>query len=200
MKAVSSTSRGIRFFRQILAYLYPIAFIAVVTGVLFLFRDTLNPSIVALLYLLPVLFSTTLWGLGPGILAGVLTFLCYNFFFLEPYYTLRVHNSQDLIALIIFFIVVIVVNQLVGRAKTNLEAALAREQESTRLYEFSVGLSGINQFSDIAQIVAEKTHQTFAAAAVRVKVERIYEEEGCSIVVGDAKAVERIEASVSGQA
>jgi len=179
--------------RQALSYLYPVAIIAAATGLLYLFRDTLNPSIVALLYLLPVLFSTTRWGLGPGILAGVLTFLCYNFFFLEPYYTLQVHNSQDIIALIIFFILAVVVNQLVGRAKTSLEAALAREQESTRLYELSVGLSGINQFSDIAEIIAEKTHQTFTATVVKVVVEKIYGEESCSIIVGETRAVEQLE-------
>jgi two-component system sensor histidine kinase KdpD len=193
MNIAPPKSRSEFLFHQALSYLYPVAIIAAATGVLFLFRDTLNPSIVALLYLLPVLFSTTRWGLGPGILAGVLTFLCYNFFFLEPYYTLQVHKSQDLIALIIFFIVAVVVNQLVGRAKTSLEAALAREQESTRLYELSVGLSGINQFSEIAEIIAEKTHQTFAATVVKVVVEKIYGEEGCSIIVGETRAAEQLE-------
>lgn len=186
-------SQGELLLHQALSYLYTIAIIAAATGLLLLFRDTLNPSTVALLYLLPVLFSTTLWGLGPGILAGVLTFLCYNFFFLMPYYTLIVHQSQDIIALIIFFIVAVVVSQLVGRAKTSLEAALAGEQESTRLYEFSVGLSGINQFGDIAGIIAEKTYQTFGARTVRVTVEKIYGEESCSTTVGETKAVEQSE-------
>lgn len=191
MNTATPKSQNGLFLRHALSYLYVIVIIAAATGALFLFRDTLNPSIVALLYLLPVLFSTTLWGLGPGILAGVLTFLCYNFFFIMPYYTLRVHQSQDIIALIIFLIVAIVVNQLVGRAKTSLEAALAREQESTRLFEFSVGLSGINQFSDIVHIIAEKTQQTFATTAVQVEVEKIYGEDSYSTTVGKQQVVEQ---------
>ena len=193
MGNVPTKMQGGLFLRQALSYLYPIATIAASTGLFFLFRDILSPSTVALLYLLPVLFSTTLWGLGPGILAGVLTFLCYNFFFIAPYYTLRVHQSQDIIALIIFFIVAVVVNQLVGRAKTSLEAALRREKESTSLYEFSVGLSGINRFGEIAEIIAEKTQQTFEASAVRVEVQKIYGEESCTTTAGDPQAVEQAE-------
>jgi two-component system sensor histidine kinase KdpD len=189
MNTTPPKSQGEFFFRKALSYLYSIAIVAVATGLLLLFRDTLNPSIVALLYLLPVLICTTRWGLGPGILAGFLTFLSYNFFFITPYYTLRVHQSQDIIALIIFFIVAVVASQLVGRAKTSLEAALAREQESTRLYEFSVGLSGSNHIDEIAEIIAGKTQQTFEATAVQVRIEKIYAEESGSIMVGEPQAI-----------
>lgn len=184
------------FLRQSLAYGFAIAMAAGTTGFLLFFRGTLNPSVVALLFLLPVLVSTTLWGLGSGILSGLLLFFCYNFFFLAPYYTLQVHQSQDIIALIIFLIVAIVVNQLVGRAKTNLEAALAREQESTHLYELSVGLSGVNQPDQIAAIIAEKTRQTFHARTVCIAVEKIYGEAGCSAIAGEPVLLQQSEAAV----
>src|SRR3989304_8181195 len=117
----------------ILPHAIAIAMVAVATVILYAFRDQLNTSTVALLYLLPVLISTTLWGLSPGILASLLTFLSYNYFFLLPYYTFVVHESQDIIALGIFLVVAFLISQLVGRAKEGLEAALAREEESTLL-------------------------------------------------------------------
>lgn len=146
--------------------------------VLYIFRDTLNTSTVALLFLIPVLASTTLWGLGPGILSAVLTFLSYNFFFLPPYYTFQVHQSQDILALLIFLLVAFLISQLVGRARTGLEAALRREQESARLYELSTGLAGVSELQEIAGVLAQKTAESFLAEAVQVGVENLQGQSG----------------------
>jgi two-component system sensor histidine kinase KdpD len=45
----------------------------------------------------------------------VLSFLCYNFFFIEPLYTFQVTQPHELLALIIFLIVAIVTSTLAGR-------------------------------------------------------------------------------------
>ncbi len=68
-------------------------------------RTNLSIQVIALLYLLPVVFCTRLWGLGPGILSAMSVFLCLNYYFIPPYYTLLVHQSQDLLALIVFLII-----------------------------------------------------------------------------------------------
>lgn len=156
-----------------LPYLFSLLVVAGMTAMLLMFRAQLNTSTVALLYLLPVLVSTTLWGLGAGILCGFVTFLSYNFFFLQPYHTFEVHESQDITALVIFLVVAILVSQLVGRAKKGLEAALAREQESTRLYELSTSLVGVSDLKEIAAVIAKKTAETFQSDAVEIRVENM---------------------------
>ncbi|RPI32805.1 MAG: DUF4118 domain-containing protein [Chloroflexota bacterium] len=178
-------------YKRSLAYPYAVIVVALMTFLLFLVRERLNISTVALLFLLPVLLSTTLWGLGPGILSGILTFLSYNFFFIAPYYTLLVHESQEIIALVIFFVIAILINQLVGREKKSLEAALAREHESTSLYEFSVGLAGLNDLKEIASVIAQKTLETFQAEAVNIRVEKIYAEDSFSAVAGNTAAADQ---------
>ncbi len=112
-------------------------------------RSQWNTTTIAPLNLLPVLTSTTFWGLGSGILAALLAFLSYNFFFLSPYFTLTVHESQDIIALLIFLVVAVLISQLVGRVKKNLEASLEREAEANRLYELRIGLAGVNDWGAI---------------------------------------------------
>lgn len=169
-------------------YLYAAAAVAVVGAALFLFRAALNTSTVALLFLIPVLASTTLWGLGPGILSAILTFLSYNFFFLPPYYTFQVHQSQDILALVIFLLVAVLISQLVGRARQALADALAREQESTRLYELSIGLAGVNDLREIAAALADKTAETFQAGAVQVGVEKIQGQSGFIHTTGRPEA------------
>ena len=43
---------------------------------------------VSMVFLLAVVFSAAVFGIWPALLASVLSFLAYNFFFIEPHYTL----------------------------------------------------------------------------------------------------------------
>ncbi len=152
------------------------AVIAVTTMVLFLLREHLSPSIIALLYLLPVLISTTLWGLWPGIFSAFIAFLAYNYFFLTPYYTFAVHQSQDIVALVIFLGLAVLISQLVGRAKAGQAMALARESETTRLYELSLSLAGVNDLEDIAALIAQKTLEALHPSHLELRVLSIYDQ------------------------
>src|SRR6476646_1169936 len=44
---------------------------------------------VDMLYLPAVLAAAALWGIGPGIVAGIAAAVAYNFFFTEPLHTLQ---------------------------------------------------------------------------------------------------------------
>jgi two-component system, OmpR family, sensor histidine kinase KdpD len=134
-------------------------------------RPYLSTPVVALLFLLPVGASTALWGLAPGILASLCSFLAFNYFFIPPYYTLLVHQTQDLLALIVFLIVAIGVSELVGRAQANLAQAQARERETTQLHELSTALVGLREAQAVAQVLAERARDTFQAEAVAIAVQ-----------------------------
>ncbi len=86
------------------------------------FEPYLEIQLIALLYLLPVMISTVQWGLMPGVFAGMLAFLTFNFYFIQPYHTFAVHKTQDLISLIIFLIVGVLVSQLIGQLQKKLES------------------------------------------------------------------------------
>jgi two-component system sensor histidine kinase KdpD len=159
---------------KLLAFLLPVLAIAIITSALYLLRGSLNTSTIALIYLLPVLISTTLWGLGSGIFCGLSAFLSYNYFFLSPYYTFVVHRTQDLTALLIFLVVAILISQLVGQAKSNLAAAVAREHETNTLYELSLSLAGVNALEEIETVIASQTAETFLAERVELVVETLY--------------------------
>ena len=152
-------------------YLPAILTVATTTAVLYLLRDVLNTSIVALLYLLPIVFSTTMWGLGPGIVAALFAFLAFNFLFIPPYYTLTVHQAQDVLVLLVFLVEAIVISQLLGRAQASTAAATAREREATRLYELSTALAGLHDDQAIGRVLAEQAYETFQAARVEVSVQ-----------------------------
>src|ERR1035437_1613263 len=103
--------------RILAQYALAILVVAVTTFLINLLKNYLSTQVIALLFLLPVVLSTRLWGLGPGILSATCAFLSLNYFFLPPYYALLVHHTQDLLALIVFLIVAVVMSQLLGQAQ-----------------------------------------------------------------------------------
>ena len=71
--------------------------------------DTGIDDSLALLYLLVVFASATTVGLVPAILASVLAFLAFNFFFVPPRWTFRIDQSEHFIALITMLVLALVI-------------------------------------------------------------------------------------------
>jgi two-component system sensor histidine kinase KdpD len=113
-----------------------------------------------------------LWGLAPGVLAGFLAFLAFNYFYIPPYYTFAVLKTQDLITLVIFLIVAVVTSQLIGQAREGIQLAKSREWEATRMYELISALAGLQDAQKIAAALAEHTRDTFQCERVEVSINR----------------------------
>ncbi|MDO8970338.1 MAG: DUF4118 domain-containing protein [Saprospiraceae bacterium] len=145
-----------------------ILIIVLVTMLLKWVEGFLEIQVITILYLLPVLLCTVLWGLPSGILAGLLSFLTFNFFFIQPYYTLLIHKTQDLITLIIFLVVAVVLSQFIAQAREAARLAKTREWEATRMYELISSLAGLTDVESISQTLAEKLLETFAFDQVEI--------------------------------
>jgi two-component system sensor histidine kinase KdpD len=163
---MQSPSFHSRFWQYILAFVL----IASVTAIFFALQDALDTTLIALLYLIPLGLITAFWGLGPGITSALITFLTFNYFFIPPYYTFAVHRPTDVVILVIFFIVAIVISQLVGRAQAGLAAATAREREATQLYELSTALAGLHNDHIIAEILAKQVQAVSQGKAVELNI------------------------------
>jgi K+-sensing histidine kinase KdpD len=90
----------------------------VLTLVMWLLRDRLDKAHIALLYLLPVLGGAAHGGRRLGLVLAGLTFVAFNFLFLQPHYTLRVFDGRDWLVLAIYLITAAVAAQLLYRAKS----------------------------------------------------------------------------------
>lgn len=73
-------------------------------------------------FLLAVLGVAVRLGLGPALLASVLSALLYNFLFTEPRFTLNVEHADDLAAVVSFFLAALIAGNLGGRLRQQLEA------------------------------------------------------------------------------
>jgi two-component system sensor histidine kinase KdpD len=152
MDAIYSWSAGRR-------YALSAGSIALATLMLTWLSADLQVTNIALLYLLVVLLVATMIGMGPGILASVLAFLGFNFFFVEPLHSFRVTDPQDDLRLLTFLVVAIIGSSLAGRAREQANAAARSARELAALYGFSEEISAEVDLERILPLVAQTVTQ-----------------------------------------
>jgi two-component system sensor histidine kinase KdpD len=123
------------FYRQRwFGYSLSVFIIAAVTGALKLLGPHINPTTVALVFLLIILVAARTWGSGPAVAAALVGILSFNFLFLPPYGTFAIRDPDNWIAFIAFMVTAITVGQLSGNAKQRAEEAESAKGEVERLY------------------------------------------------------------------
>jgi two-component system sensor histidine kinase KdpD len=130
---------------------------ALVTVVMALSGLALEPANISLIYLLAVLFTATTAGVGAGVLASVLSFLAYNFFFVEPLYVLTVASPQDVVRLISFLIAALLASSLAGLVHLQAEQLGQRAAELESLYALSQATSAAVDLDQILPAIAATT-------------------------------------------
>src|SRR3954469_9992568 len=81
---------------------------------------------VSMVFLLAVLFAAARFGLWPALLASALSFLSYNFLFIEPLHTFSVAEPHELLALFVLLAVAVLTSAIAGRARDQARTALER--------------------------------------------------------------------------
>ena len=88
-------------------------------------RGSLDLAGDALLFLLLVVTTAILGGLGPALVAGALGTVLLNFYFTEPYHTLRIRHASEVVALAVFVAVAVMVSWVVNLAARRATAVRA---------------------------------------------------------------------------
>src|ERR1039457_5754075 len=96
-----------------------------------------NPTTVALTFLLVVLLLASRWGLTVAITTAVVATLAFNYYFLPPIHTFTIADPQNWIALLAFLTSAIVASRLAERARREALNATRRRKEVERLYSLS---------------------------------------------------------------
>src|SRR5205807_126967 len=80
------------------------------------FRDDLQPLSKGFGYMAVVVAAAAVGGLGAGIVASVLGFVAFNFFFIPPYATFAVGRGEDVVVLFVFLGLSVLISALLARA------------------------------------------------------------------------------------
>lgn len=103
---------------------------------------------ISLLFLLAVLGAAVTAGYAAALIAVILSALCYNFFFISPFYTFTIAAPHEVFALIVFFAVAVIAGGFASRIQEQAETARVRATALQSLYDFSRRLAGTEKAED----------------------------------------------------
>jgi len=122
-------------------YLVAVALVGAVVVIGWLIKSFISATNLAMLFLLAVVVIAFRRGLRPAIFTAIIGVLAFDFFFVTPYLTFRVSDSEYLITFAGMIIVGTLVSLLVTRARDHASAAQSREKETGTLYALSQDLA-----------------------------------------------------------
>jgi two-component system sensor histidine kinase KdpD len=109
--------------RRTYGYLLAVAGTGALAAVLAPLRGGLDLASDALLFLLLVVVSAIVGGLGPALVAGALGAGLLNFFFTRPFHTFRIRDASDVVAVVVFGTTAVLVSWVVDLAARRASAA-----------------------------------------------------------------------------
>lgn len=117
----------------------------------------MSESNIVMIYLLGILlFSYLAEGYLYSLVASICSVLVYNFFFTEPYLTLKVNNPDYIITFLVMFTVGFITSMLTNRVKLEKELVKDREEYISSLYYIEKKLLNVKSVDDLAKVSAEE--------------------------------------------
>ena len=122
-------------------YALALGTVGVSTGLAFLMFPHVGLSNLIMVYLLGVVAVATRAGRGPTALASVLSVAVFDFFFVPPYLSFAVSDTEHLITFTVMLTVALVISGLTVRIRAQADRARDRERRIAALYALSRDLA-----------------------------------------------------------
>jgi two-component system sensor histidine kinase KdpD len=119
-----------------------------------------------MIYLVGVVFIATRFGLGPSILASLLSVAAFDFFFVPPYLTFAVSDTQYLVTFVVMLIVAIVISNLTSNVRLQAKVAGYRERRARSLYAMTKALIVARTEEEVVRIAVRHIDAEFAGRTV----------------------------------
>jgi two-component system sensor histidine kinase KdpD len=148
---------------------YAVAALAVL-GITLLGRGIVhvNPTTIALAFLLGVLGISTFWGLRQAVFMAIIAALAFNYFFLPPVGTFTIADPQNWIAFFAFLITAVTASELSERAGREARNANERRRELERLYGFSQQLLSSDNAAELLNSIPRYIVDSFGVRSAAI--------------------------------
>ncbi|MCC3245453.1 sensor histidine kinase KdpD [Methylocystis sp. WRRC1] len=101
------------------------------------------------MFILPVLLCAARFGLWSAISAAILSFLAYDFLFVEPRYVFAISKPEEFVSLLVFLAAAIITGLLASQMRDHADALRIRAQTTQALFEFSRKLVAAKALEDV---------------------------------------------------
>ena len=141
-------------------YLITAAMIIAVTALNALLQRIIDPFSLVFLYLVPIIIAALLFGIGPSIMASLLSLLIFDFFFTKPLFSFSMHDPREIIHVLLFLFTAIIVGQLVKLVKKQNLTLQLRLERVTIIEEMSKDFLALPPLEQLVEGLATISTET----------------------------------------
>ena len=142
-------------------YLASLAIVALGTGLGSLVRPYLEPSNLIMIYLLGVMIAAIRWGRGAAVLGSLFSVLAFDFFFVPPFYTFAVADTQYLITFAVMLLVALVISHFTSLIQRQAQTARHLQRRTESLRALSGQLAGTRGAEMLLSIAVRHAEEIF---------------------------------------
>jgi two-component system sensor histidine kinase KdpD len=129
-----------------------------------LLRD-LEPTNLVMFYLAAVVISAVYLGRGPSIIASLASVLAFDFFFIHPYYSFSVTDTEYVVTFVALLAVGLIISSSASLLRDQVDQLKKRENNARVINALSKELTGAVSLGNVLGIVERKISQTFECDA-----------------------------------
>jgi len=147
-------------------YVWAVAVTVASTVLAYLMFGRFELANLIMVFLLGVVFIATRFGRGPSILASFLGVAIFDLFFVTPYFSFSVADSQYLVTLLAMLTVAVLISNLMANVRSQAKVAGHRERRATVLYAMSRDLTASQSEDEIVRAAVHHLYSEFGSRNV----------------------------------
>lgn len=125
-------------------YLYSILLVFLVSGVCFAFSQFIGYRVVALILLLVVSVIAMLFDILPVLVTALISALIWDYFFIPPHFTFHVALTDDVILLVMYFVIASVNAVLTYKIRQIEKVAMQKEEKANTVKLYNTILNSLS--------------------------------------------------------
>jgi len=127
-------------------------FVILTAIICFLAKAYIGYQVVSFVLLVLISILALFYGTGPILLAATLCALIWDYFFIPPRFTLHIERPEDMLMLLMFFIIALMNGILTSRVRRQEKRIRMREERTNALYQLTRELSLAVGLDDVSKI------------------------------------------------
>ena len=152
--------------KDMLGYVWAMVVTVASTALAHLMFGRFELANLIMVFLLGVVFIATRFGRGPSIFASFLGVAIIDLFFVKPYFSFSVADSQYLVTLLAMLTVAMLISNLMANVRSQAKVAGHRERRATVLYAMSRDLTASQNEDEIVYAAVHHLYSEFGSRNV----------------------------------
>jgi two-component system sensor histidine kinase KdpD len=143
------------------AYGKGVLIVALATALAWLMFPYFSLANLIMVYLLGVVIVASRLGRGPSVMASILSVAAFDFFFVPPYFSFAVADTQYVVTFGVMLVIALVISNLTVRVREQATAARESERHTAALYAMSRELATHRLVDNLIRVASRHIREMF---------------------------------------